>query len=145
MILYKLTFQAQQTMASLWCQKALNIVLSSPTSALVNSMPKWILVESDKGGKKSDNWEGYEVSRPEMDTFSSAPTSPRIWNTWLVQDDWQIQVKALAIFLVMFKANKNILFINKVRFLFLLKRSHRFPQLCWLWSRISSQHMMSFW
>ena len=38
-----------------------------------------------------------KVSRPEMDTFSSAPTSPRMRSTQLVQDDYQFQFVAVCL------------------------------------------------
>ena len=72
------------------------------------------------------------VIRSKPDTFSSAPTSPRTWNLWLVRDDCSIQNEALAISIIVFGAHISILFMVKVNFLFLIKWSYRFPQLCWL-------------
>ena len=53
------------------------------------------------------------------DTCNSVPTS-RILNTELVQEFWQIQIEAVTIFLKLFKAHVSILFIVKVKILFLV-------------------------
>ena len=59
------------------------------------------------------------ISGSRTDTFSSAPTSRRARNTQLVQDDYQIQIVPVAIFLIVFGARMNILFIVEVKILFL--------------------------
>ena len=74
-----------------------------------------------------------KVSGLWMDTFSSAPTSfvGCKYMKW-VQDDCQFQVVSVAIYLVIFGACKNILFIIKAKLLKLINKwSYRFPQ---LWS-----------
>ena len=50
-----------------------------------------------------------------MDTFSSAPTSPRMCSTQLVRDDYQFQFVSVAICFISFGAHMNIL--SKRRFL----------------------------
>ena len=52
-----------------------------------------------------------------VDTYSSVPTSPKILNTALVQEDWRIQIEAVAIFLKLCEAHLSILFIIKVKIL----------------------------
>jgi hypothetical protein len=56
------------------------------------------------------------VDESQMAIFSNKPTSPRIQNTRLVRDGWQIQFNAAATFLIVFRAQTNILFIIKERF-----------------------------
>ena len=65
-----------------------------------------------------------------MDTFPSAPTSHRIWNTQLEQDDWQILIVPMAICLIIFEAQMDILFVHKVKIFMLMKWPYRSLELC---------------
>lgn len=49
------------------------------------------------------------MSGPNRDTFSTAATSHRILNTQLVQDNEQIQIEAIAVFLIIFRPHLQIL------------------------------------
>ena len=69
-------------------------------------------------------WGGGKVSMFEMETFLYAPTSHKIWNT-LVQDDFQIQIVFVVTFLIIFGDCMNILFIVKVKILYVSKWSYR--------------------
>ena len=40
-----------------------------------------------------------------LNTFGSAPTSRKVWNTQLVQDDCQFQILVVATFLAIFGVN----------------------------------------
>ena len=56
-----------------------------------------------------------------MDTFSSAPTSPRMRNTQLVGDDCQFQIVSEAICLIIFRVHANLLLTVKVKILMDIK------------------------
>ena len=43
-----------------------------------------------------------------MDTFNSAPTSPRVQHTQLVKDDYQFQIMSVANCLLIFGARLNV-------------------------------------
>ena len=90
-----------------------------------------------------------------MATFFNYPTSPKLRNTRLVQDGWQ--VKAVATFLMIYLAHMDILFTIKVKLPVLIKWSYRSPNyadfssLKWLshfeMHVVQSlfKHMMPFW
>ena len=68
-----------------------------------------------------------------MDTFTSAPTSLRILNTWCIWDDQQIQIEAVVRFLINFWAHMKIFFILKMKIFFYLQCSqthHKRSTLC---------------
>ena len=67
-------------------------------------------------------------------SVASSLQSSRIWNTWLVRDDQQIQTKVVATSLIIFGTHTNIVFIIKVKILVLIKCSYKFSQSCWLLS-----------
>ena len=56
-----------------------------------------------------------------MDTFSFAYTSFRLLNMQLVRDDYQIKIKVIDIFFIIFKPYTTILIIINVKiFIFIL-------------------------
>ena len=61
----------------------------------------------------------HKVSRPKMETFSSAPCSRKTWNTQLVWDDYQIQIVPIAIVLIIIRNSCELLCIIKVKTLML--------------------------
>ena len=87
--------------------------------------------------------------------FPTSPLPLRIWKTQLVQDGNQIQIEAMAYFLIISKLTWNILFLTKMKILILVKCSYRSSQFCWLltleelayiWAcRLISFKNMSFW
>ena len=70
-----------------------------------------------------------KVSEPWIDTFSSAPTSPRMWNPELEWDDCYPQIVSVSrMFASWFL---ELWFIIKVKIPKLIKWSCRSPQFCW--------------
>ena len=76
----------------------------------------------------------FEVSaKPLINKFSKfEPTSHKMWNTQLVQDDQPILIVPIAHSHIVFGAYINMLSIVKVKILFLIECSYRFHQSCWL-------------
>ena len=83
------------------------------------------------------------------------PTSPRIWNTRLVCNGWQIQIKGASTCLIISGAHIKYLSIIKVKILVFLKWSYKFPRnmltieprmviMFWACSPIYAIHMSSF-
>jgi hypothetical protein len=83
--------------------------------------------------------------------FSDEPTSPRIWNTGLVWDDYEVYIEAIATFLVVFGAHINISFIvSKWRFSCSWNGHTGFPfQSCeywvWKWLPYFEHAVQSLW
>ena len=56
-----------------------------------------------------------------------APIARRVWNVQLEQYVLQIQIVSIPIFLIIFWAHMNILFITKVKIFLVVKWSYEFP------------------